>query len=288
MKHFFTILLFFLWFSVYGQNPINELKENSGHQFYEILQTENEKLLIFLHGGVTNPAFQDPNSTPPLEFLIEENKDFIPMSLKHGFDLILPIVDAELDWLTKPEEVFLILQKTIESHAKKYKEIYLTGFSDGGTGSYKIFHLHPEYFAGLVVFNGYPQHNNFYKSVDRSRINNKKILFLSTQKDEMIPYEFLLCEYNQQKIYNANTFFYLAPGKHLFSTYRSKELWVVFEVLSGRNNCLQKESEMGFVRNDELIVRYTFRKKIMRKFGFGADCYAANQTQKKNRKKLKK
>src|SRR5690606_15434799 len=141
-----------------------------------------------------------------------------------NFDLIIPITNDSLNWLNHPQESFIILKEYIKSLGKKYDEIYISGFSDGGTGSYKIFYKNPEHFDGLIIFNGYPQHSNHFKNVNYTSIENKKVIFMSTLKDKIIPYEFLLSEYCAQKKENADTYFYLAKGGHSFRNYGEQDL----------------------------------------------------------------
>src|SRR5690606_23644255 len=103
-----------------------------------------------------------------------------------------------------------------------------------GTGSFKIFYNNPEYFNGLVVFNGYPQHANFYKNADYSSVNHQKVVFFGTFKDKRIPYEFMLTEYCKQKSENADTYFYLANGNHSFNSYKKQDLNELFGILNGQ------------------------------------------------------
>jgi len=189
-----------------------------------------------------------------------------------------------LNWLDEPQKVFSFLKDYIKSTSKNYNEIFISGFSDGGTGSYKIFYGNPDYFNGLIVFNGYPQHSNYNKKVVYSTIANKKILFFSTYKDNTIPYEFLLTEYCKQKQVNANTYFYLAKGKHNFHSYNEKDIEEVFKILTGKINNKETIPIQGYLSNDQVITLYPFRKKIVKKYHFGKDIYEANRLQYRKQK----
>ena len=257
------------------------LKTIDGKNFYLISSSVNKKALVFLHGGIKNPYFDQAAEHITVNYLLENNQSFLSQASLNGFNVILPITNKGLNWLDDPKRAFLELKKMIELSTEKYEEIYISGFSDGGTGSFKIFYENPDYFDGLIVFNGYPQHGNFYKTVDYKAIGNKKIIFSSTDKDEVIPYEFLITEYCSQKKTNPNTFFYLSSGGHSFTNYTENDIKEVFDILIGKNINKKTEPIQGFVKNDKLVVLYPFRKKIVKKYNFGKDTYEANLVQHK-------
>lgn len=247
--------------------------------YFNISDSSNKKLLIFLHGGIKNPYFKE-NKNISLEYLLEDNVEFIKKVAENKFDIIIPITNDSLDWLDNFQFCFEELKNYINSTNKNYEEIWISGFSDGGTGSFKIFYNNPKYFKGLIVFNGYPYHKNFAKSIDYSKITNKKIVLFSTKKDKRIPYEFLLTEYSKQKEYNPNTFFYVRDGTHSFKSYTEKDFELLFEILLDVNNKENKPLQ-GLIINDKLIEFYSFRKSIVRKYGFGKEYYKENKKQKR-------
>ncbi len=275
-----TLLIFVALFNgmVRGQTD-TMLVTFKSNKLYVISNDTNNKLIIFLHGGVRNPYFKQASGKVTVNYLLENNTDFQRQGFKNGFDFLMPITNDSLNWLVEPQKVFSFLKDYIKSTAKNYNEIFISGFSDGGTGSYKIFYSNPEYFNGLIVFNGYPQHSNYNKKVVYSTITNKKILFFSTYKDKVIPYEFLLTEYCKQKQVNANTYFYLAKGKHSFYSYSEKDLEEVFKILKGTVNNKETIPIQGYLSNDQIITPYPFRKKIVKKYHYGKEIYVANRLQ---------
>lgn len=256
-----------------------------GNSFYLISENANEKTIIFLHGGVNNPYFDQPADKISLDYIVENNQEFLTQASINGFNVIIPITNDSLNWLENPKQTFIELKKMVVQSSVDSREIYISGFSDGGTGSFKIFYQNPDYFDGLIVFNGYPQHKNFYKTIDYKKVENKKILFFSTDKDKVIPYEFLLTEYCSQKKNNPNTFIYLSSGDHSFANYTKDDIEKLFDILSGKNENKLSEPIQGFIENDKLMILYPFRKKIVRKFGFGKETYQENRRQQKNYRK---
>lgn len=284
MKNAFLIVL--LLFSTFVSSQVME--DFQSNKIFKFINTENDKLIVFLHGGVQNPYFKDPTQSITLDYLLEENQSFIDVSKANNFDLIVPIVNDKFNWLDKPDASFQIIKEYINSLPKSYKEIYISGFSDGGTGSFKIFYSNPEYFNGLIVFNGYPQHSNFYKKVDYSKISDKKVLFFGTIEDETIPYEFLLTEYSKQKKYNPNTYLYVKEGNHSFFNYNENDLKELFDILKGDIKNTKTEVVHGYVKNDEVIEVYPYRKKILRMYNFEPEIFKENKQQLKQFKKKKK
>ena len=249
------------------------------NQAYYISKPENNQILIFLHGGVNNPRFQPGEALPPLSFLLEENTLLVDLAMANGFDLLFPITNDSLNWLKDPEYCYKTIRQFISQ--KNYQKPYITGFSDGGTGSYKIFYSHPDFFDGLVIFNGYPQHKNFYQKANYEKLTDKKVVFASTFKDQVIPYEFALTEYAKQKQFNANTYLYIQPGGHSFSDYTPRAFNLVVSILTSATSCKDHEALHGYVASDTLVEFYPFRKKIVRKFAYGEEFYKENQRQQK-------
>jgi predicted peptidase len=273
---FFPLLL------LIAQTALSEVVPVSfrGNHFYYIRNEGNKKLLIFLHGGVNNPSFNTDQVIPKLNYLLEGNIDLVPLANENGFDLLIPIKNDSLNWVDNYEYCFQQL-KTYSDSTRFYNQIFLSGFSDGGTGSYRIFYSHWDAFDGLIVFNGYPQLNNFYKKVDCSSIKNKKILFLSTKKDNVIPYEFLMTEYAKQKKFNPDTYFFLADGEHNFGDYKRADLKQVFDMIKTVPDNTKTEVIHGYIRKDSLIHFYEFREKINRKYGYEPEFLKENQKQQK-------
>lgn len=255
--------------------------EFNHHKYYHISSTSNKEVLVFLHGGVNNPTFLQSDSTVKLDYLLEGNSAFITACLSHGIDVILPITSDSLNWLNHPKYCHEEITRFVSSRSKKYEKRFIGGFSDGGTGSYKIFYSHPSDYAGLLVFNGYPQHKNFNKTTDYQSVSNKKVFFISTQGDNVIPYEFLLTEYLAQKKHNPNTLLYVVDGKHSFDSYTSAHVNLILDLLVRPKINTQTASLHGLVIDDVQKEFYPYRKKIFRKFRYGKQVYDENKLQQK-------
>ena len=225
------------------------------------------------------------NKNISLEYLLEDNTNFISIASESKFDVLFPITNTKLNWNTNNDFCFNEFQSYIQTYENDYAEIWISGFSDGGTGSFKMFYTHDEYFKGLISFNGYPQHNNFTNKVKYDEMTDKKIVFFGTKNDKQIQYEWSLAEYSKQKKFNPNTFIYVADGKHSFNSYKEDDFELLFKILLEVNN-KDKESLHGLILDDKLIEFYDFRKSIVRKYGFGEEIYKENKQQKRRIKTL--
>jgi len=280
MKVLLTIIFLLYGFYAIGQKADTSMVKADGNAFYLVQQSGNTGIIIFLHGGVDNPYFSDPMNFPGLDYLLEGNTNFIATALENHFDVLIPVVNDSLNWLTNPEYCFQAFKKQLDVNPK-YNRRFMTGFSDGGTGSYKIFYTHQKYFHGLMVFNGYPQHENFNQTVQYKLIDNKKIVFSSTENDKVVPYEFGLTEYCKQKIYNPDTYIYVAKGGHTFQDYTREDLNVLFDVIKLTPDNLETQVVHGFVTHDKLIAFYPFRDKIFSKYQYEKEIYEENKQQRK-------
>jgi len=280
MKNLFLGLFCCISIQVFSQNIDTNIVDFDGNRFFHLSYENNSKLLVFLHGGVSNPYFNQAKENIKLRFLVENNKDFVTHALIDGYDLLVPVSNSKLNWVADPEYCFKALDKFLTQNSKKYKETVLSGFSDGGTGSFKIFYKHSDYFTGVIVFNGYPYHKNFADSLDYSTVNNKKVLFVGTKFDKTTPYEFMLTEYCKQKAFNPDTYIYVTNGEHEFHDYDGVEMKIIFSMLDTKPDNTETNAIHGYMRNDSLQQFYMFRKEIVRKYGFGEQFYELNKTQK--------
>ena len=285
-KAIFVFLLFFS-FCFAKASEIISIEINQTTLFYHFCKSSkpSRKLILFLHGSIS--AFQGQTESKPkdLNSLLEFNRVFITTFEENGYDIIIPIAYNEYNWLDKKGELFI--DTLLKVYTQSYSNIHLAGFSDGATGAFKYFYNHPNRFTGLLLFNGYPQHHNFYKVVDHKTLGNHKILFVSQKHDKVVPYEFLLTEYRRQKITNPETYFMLLEGKHDFSTYNrlNFEKFISFLETTVSINKNNQDSIWiyppidGLIIENKLVETFQFRHSIARKFGMSKTEYKSNLTE---------
>lgn len=277
MPLLYLALLFSYWL---GAQKLDTLMLGSTQLlYYQVQQASPEKngLIIFLHGGVSQHKELEVPVAPSLENLQEHNPYFIPVAHSRGYDLIFPIAFNEYNWLEDGGMEFI--KALVKKYAEEHSSVILSGFSDGGTGAYKIFYTKPELFDGVMIFNGFPQHKDFQKTVDYFQVTDKPVIFASTTKDKRIPYEFLLVEYRRQRMLNPNAHFSLVEGYHNFTSYSTSDFNKYLAVLFTESSLPPKEEDSllisapvdGWMEGNLLKEVYPFRKKYGRQYGMSAE-----------------
>jgi len=282
MKIFISFFLFSISVCNLEANGIDSLKLNGIHLLYHKEHSDQnikKGLIIYMHGGVSQ--FKNNTKTVALtaDNLLEGNETFLPTFLNEGYDIIFPIAHREYNWLEEAGEKYI--HSLYEKYAKKYEKIYLAGFSDGGTGAYRFFYRSPELYDGVLIFNGYPQADNFQKEVDYSSVIDKKVFFFSSRSDQLIPYEFLLLEFRRQQMVNKHTYFKLIDGKHTFKAYQKEEFNIIINVLNMPKELLEFTTDSmlvyppfdGWIKDGTLTELYPFRKKIGKAYNMNEVAY---------------
>jgi len=98
-----------------GQIIDTTLVEYDNNFFYYITADQHKKLLIYLHGGVSDPYFASKNQNVELSYMLENNNAFIPETVQHNYDLLIPITNDSLNWLANTEYCFRAIKEYIES-----------------------------------------------------------------------------------------------------------------------------------------------------------------------------
>jgi hypothetical protein len=257
--------------------------------YYHYTRTAKPKgLVIFLHSSVK--AYQGMIKSRPIgmDTLLEHNRSFIQSFTASGYDIVMPVCFNEYNWL-EPSGAHFVDTLT-KMFATGYSSIIISGFSDGGTGAYRIFYKNASGYSALLVFNGYPQLGNFYKTVDYKCVSSQKVIFVSQRSDKVVPYEFLLTEYRRQKLVRNASYFMLTEGKHEFRTYTAEtfeKCAVMLELQTGKYENTPDSTWFypavdGLVINNEIIELYKFRSSIARKYGMNrSECHESTLTHRK-------
>ena len=269
IKYLFVLMLLFFVHCANAQTEKGaSIEKGPSFDYFKIsADADGNKLIIFLHGSVK--YFLNTNiSEVRLNELLEGNKDFC--TTFSDYDIIVPFVNRNFNWLDS-NCVGMIEEQILTGN--RYDTVILAGFSDGGTGVYKMFYKRPELFDGLAIFNGYPQHRWASKAVDYAKVNGKVVLFFSSNRDKVIPYEFLLAEYRKQAIYNANTIFKLTEGGHQFAVYGTKDFNLINTSIN-QSSSTDREALYapidGLMIGDTLLEVYEFRNRIGKNYGFNS------------------
>lgn len=285
MRHLLLIILplIILYSATAHTVPDTTVINNTPLTYYYIKSTKEQKngLIIYMHGGVSQfKGKATPVDISPIE-LLEGNEEFLPAVNDAGYDIILPIAYNEHNWLENAGEDFIM--QLVAIHGSRYKHTYISGFSDGGTGAFRFLYNHPQAFTGMMMFNGYPQLQNYYKNVDHTKGIGKNMLYVSTEADETIPYEFLLIEYRRQQMLNKHTYFILREGGHSFKAFSKEDFVLCLHLLSKPAEPVATAERIwiyppidGLVIDGFLKESYSFRKKTGKNYSMAKTEYQRN------------
>ncbi|MEZ5016177.1 MAG: hypothetical protein R2800_03940 [Flavipsychrobacter sp.] len=280
---FVCSLLLLLPFLNTQASTVDSIKIEDNYLLYhkvDTKQSEKAGLILYMHGGVSQFKGTKPTLVPTVD-LLEGNQYFLPAATNAGYDVILPIAYNEYNWLEDKGELYI--NQIVATYGKDYERIIISGFSDGGTGAYRFFYNNPKQYAGLLLFNGYPQLGNYYKKVNHYDGMGKTIVYSSCTNDKVIPYEFLLVEYRRQSMLNQHTYFILAEGKHSFAAYDQQHIDQCIALLKKEPTPQTNDKITLYPPVDGLVVDgvlkhiYDFRKKTAKNYTMAATEYQNNQ-----------
>lgn len=144
-------------------------------------------LLIYLHGGVSRKEL--------VEDFAEHIKEspFAKMADENGYILIFPLGQHEATWWDSVgiSNVLQQIRKTKQDFNIDDNRVFMTGFSDGGSGSFLFAMCYPSDFAGFLPLNGHPGVSSEVGEIQTYFINlfNRPVYVINTDEDELYPAE---------------------------------------------------------------------------------------------------
>ena len=277
MLRFIMLIITLLPMAAFATDSLRVQKMSLTYHYLPA-KKQSDKLLIYLHGSVSQYKDLKAPRSVSLDELTEGNSSFVSTVQEKGYDVVMPIAFNEFNWLDSNGYVYI--DALLDELTSNYSKVIISGFSDGGTGAYRMFYDHPERFDGLIVYNGYPQHEYFSEKVDYSSVTSKPVIFSSTKEDKTIPYEFLLVEYRRQRMVNTNCHFSLLDGGHDFSAYSKHDILkdlVLLEQPLGKaphsDSLTVYAAFDGIISNDRLLEVFPFRKSVGKQFGMTEIAY---------------
>lgn len=137
--------------------PINDTIKSS--YFVHLPKNYNPQkkypMLIFLHGAVFYTKFDNFTTDDNLKGW---NRFYSKYADQHDAILVFPLADKKYNWITENgfymvPEIISQIKSTINVDDNK---VFLTGHSNGATGSFSYLVKQPTYFAGFYGFNTQP------------------------------------------------------------------------------------------------------------------------------------
>ncbi len=146
---------------------------------------EKTPLLVYLHGGVSRPEIiEDP------ETYIKESP-FLYLAENKGYIILFPLGQGSATWWNSVGAANVLSQIRISKRTYNIDDdrIYMTGFSDGGSGSFFFSMCHPTDFAAFLPLNGHPGVASIDGGIQTYFANlfNRPVSVINTDKDALYP-----------------------------------------------------------------------------------------------------
>lgn len=143
-------------------------------------------LLFFLHGAVRYNTLQD-FLTPEIQ-LNHWNKFYTKYADKESVILVFPSGDKNYNWM-KPDDGFFMIPEMLKQIKSAINvddnKVFISGHSNGATGSFSYLMKQPTAFAGFYGFNTYPK--VFTGGTFIENTLNRSFINFSTDKDYYYP-----------------------------------------------------------------------------------------------------
>ncbi|HEX8429035.1 hypothetical protein [Hymenobacter sp.] len=152
------------------------------------------RLIVYLHGGVVslkNFEYKDPDFVDETIFKLAE---------KYQALVLFPFGRKTFGWVEQPAAFEAVVE--VIGEAKKHyhvndKQVYIGGFSNGGTATFWFADHHPELFAGYYTISARPRLD--IGPINFRRLGNQPFYSLHAQNDSLFRYKNVLATYNQHR-----------------------------------------------------------------------------------------
>lgn len=173
---------------------------------------EKRPLIVFLHGAVSNPEVR----VNPLESA--QKSPLITLAEENDYYLLFPYTNKDAPWFEQKgvELVLGEIAKVIKQFPIDEDKIFLSGFSDGGSGTLYFAGNHASSFAGFIALNGslavaaHLGSSPFYPQ----NMNGKPLYIVNTQSDLLYPARMMLPVVELLRQFHSNIAFKTPQGNH--------------------------------------------------------------------------
>ncbi len=146
-------------------------------------------LIVYLHGGVSR---KDLISNKDFADAIREHP-FTKIADEYGYILVFPLGQSGATWWDSVgiSNILQQIRKTKQDYNIDDNRIFMTGFSDGGSGSFLFAMCYPTDFAGFLPLNGHPGVGSEAGEIQTYFVNlfNRPIYVVNTDEDRLYPAE---------------------------------------------------------------------------------------------------
>lgn len=178
-------------------------------------KTSDKPLLIYLHGAISNPQLKKT----PLEYM--KKSKLVRLADEGGFYLMFSYGQKGATWFDAvgTDMVLEQMKLTQKQFNIDKNKIFLSGFSDGGSGALYFSTINPGPFAGFIAMNGSLKvaQKLGEQAIFPANSNQKPIYIINTTQDMLYPINQIEPVVNYLKKFNQNITFKTPIGNHEMS-----------------------------------------------------------------------
>jgi len=180
-------------------------------------QTKNQwPMILFLHGSSLRGQNLDLVKKYGPTWVAEQRNDF-------QFVVLAPQCPEGEDWMNKSDILVALLDDVLKKYRIDQDQVYLTGTSRGGNGTWYLACQHPEYFAAIAPLASNPTIPNSW---------NQQLIYMPIwafhgAKDPILPLKNDEAMINALRMQGSTPRFTILPdqGHEIAGVYKNQELY---------------------------------------------------------------
>ncbi len=193
-------------------------------------------LLTYLHGGVSQKDLSKDYEENMM------NLPFIKMAEEQGYIVLFPLGQYGATWWDSVgiSNVLQQLRNTKQHFNIDDNRVFMTGFSDGGSGSFVFAMCYPSDFAGFLPLNGHPGVGSMVGEIQTYFVNlfNRPLYVVNTDEDNLYPAEEILPIIELGLTAGARLFYRIYTGIGHDFAYADEEMPLMEKFMHGHPRAL--------------------------------------------------
>jgi len=198
--------------------------------------TQRTPLLVYLHGGVSRKDL--------IEDYEEHIKDspFTKMAEENGYIVLFPLGQYGATWWDSVgiSNVLQQLRNTKQYFNIDDNRVFMTGFSDGSSGSFLFAMCYPTDFAAFLALNGHPGVGSEVGEIQTYFVNlfNRPVYVVNTDEDRLYPAEEIQAIMELAHSADARVFYRIYAGIGHDFDYADEEIPLMVKFMQGHPRTL--------------------------------------------------
>lgn len=203
------------------------------YQPNSVEESQSAPLMVYLHGAVSSPNLKKD----PLAYI--QKSKLLKLADEYGFYLMFSYGQKGATWFDSVGTNMVLgeIELIKEKFNIKNDKIFLSGFSDGGTGVVYMSTVYPEKFAGFIAMNGSVKLADKLGEFDvyPENINQKGMYMINTTQDAIYPLSQMKPSGEYFNQFNTNSIFVSPAADHEMS-YIDEEYEALGEFIANNRN----------------------------------------------------